>query len=607
LALLGIAQCISNVVSFGDSQFNQLGRGAQQNFFAQPGALQTGDNVNSVIAVAAGANHTLFLLSNRAVFGVGRNSESQLGVNQTFPVALTPFRLSNPASGLYVISAIAVGNQVSRILTATGKVLSFGSTNVATGEYLGNEATISTSVPIPLLDPFNVIGNKNIKSIAVSGAGHTLMVSADGSLFAFGRNNYCQLGLQICSGDSQYPRRVFDGYNAINNMNIADIAVGSEISAARSINGTVFFWGNGAYGALGTGGISNGSIPFPKTSNLLAGKTVTQVSMSNSFTVLVTADGQGYGFGRSEWGNLCDGATAQQQNSLTPFSSATFSSKTITSVVASNQHTLVLTSDGSVFKCGSAYSGAPVDATITLVLKSPSVTFIAASNFGSDTSFIGTSIDANATVAPVPTLPPVVNNEVSKITQKITGAADKLPPAAVPGSSVLFSNASVKASLPISFTTQQVIPKTAIVQASRLTFNVTYVSAAAVVAVVVSDQNGTVAGSVSVSVTAKGTYTVDFKDILTELLLTYQQSFTIRAIRGNILSVSVESQTDDVVINIDENVSTTVTYADTSSDTATPTPSTGATTTTIPVSTKSSASQSTSYLLVLLILFFLEL
>jgi hypothetical protein len=145
---------------------------------------------------------------------------------------------------------------------------------------------------------------------------------------------------------------------------------------------------------------------------------------------------------------------------------------------------------------------------------------------------------------------------------------------------VLYSSSAVNVTLPITFANSTVIPKAAIVQNASISFKVTYLAAAVEILVVFTDDLGDIAGSVSVTVTSSGDISVDISSFYTELLQTYQQSFTIRAIHGSTLQVSLSVATPGVPVNLDQSsITSAITYS-TVQTTPTPTPTTIATTTT---------------------------
>jgi hypothetical protein len=172
-----------------------------------------------------------------------------------------------------------------------------------------------------------------------------------------------------------------------------------------------------------------------------------------------------------------------------------------------------------------------------------------------------TPIPTNSTGTPVPTNPPVIKIVSGIATSQVSGIVTLLPPPVVNNSLVLFTSANVTSTLPIAFQSNTTIPKEAIVSQVAVTFNVTYLASSAQVAVILSDEDGNQAGNVTVTINKAGAITVNMKDVLAEAVRLYKQDFTIRAIRGSILKVSLGVVTPDVAINIDPEVKSTVEFA----------------------------------------------
>jgi hypothetical protein len=102
------------------------------------------------------------------------------------------------------------------------------------------------------------------------------------------------------------------------------------------------------------------------------------------------------------------------------------------------------------------------------------------------------------------------------------------------------------------------------------------------ISVIVTFDDGTQAGKVTVTVSSARVVTVDMKDLLMTIRQMYQQDFVIRAIRGAILRVSLGIDTPDVPVNIDQRITTSVV----TSTVATDAPTTVTPTTNSPLSPK---------------------
>ncbi len=153
----------------------------------------------------------------------------------------------------------------------------------------------------------------------------------------------------------------------------------------------------------------------------------------------------------------------------------------------------------------------------------------------------------------------IINN--ATLTSVVIGDASQVPTATTNSGLVLFSNDQVKTLLAVNFQDNADIPKTSALYEASITFNVAYVALQCVVVITLTDQYGNAAGSAKRTISSTGSYSVDMKDILVELIATYNQGFSIKIIRGNVLKVSLGIETDNVPIEIEPKVVSTIQYA----------------------------------------------
>jgi len=141
------------------------------------------NGLTQAIAIAAGTDHALALRGNGFVAAWGANDIGQLGDGTTTSRGF-------PASTLLTsgITAIAAGLRTSFAVRNDGAVLSWGSNNYGVlGAGPGAAFTRAT--------PDLVVGLGNATAVATgTGLLHALALCSDGSVWAWGANNYGQLG-----------------------------------------------------------------------------------------------------------------------------------------------------------------------------------------------------------------------------------------------------------------------------------------------------------------------------------------------------------------------------------------------------------------------------
>ncbi|MCL2675470.1 MAG: Ig-like domain-containing protein [Firmicutes bacterium] len=134
------------------------------------------------------------------------------------------------------------------------------------------------------------VGTDNDWDTVSIGDRHTLAVKKDGTLWAWGHNNYGQVGdgttttAQTGAGynDKIVPVQIGDA------TDWASVSAGNDYSLATKKNGTVWAWGRNNEGQLGTGGRSTTAVEKEPILLETAGADYTKV-----FTITVSAGGGG--------------------------------------------------------------------------------------------------------------------------------------------------------------------------------------------------------------------------------------------------------------------------------------------------------------------------
>lgn len=221
------------VWGWGYNGFGQLGDGTTTNPTSKK-AVQTLTLAN-VGTVAAGSNHSLAVKSDgTVVWSWGQNQIGQLGRTASGSPTLTPTAIP----GLTGVSAVAASNNSSRALMTGGTVQAWGDN--ANGQ-LGDGTTIAHSSPAPVT---------GMASVSALGAGllHTLATrSDDTTIWAWGQGSSGQLGDGLAT-QSGLPVQV----TGLTTMGAAAAGHGTH-SIAVTTDGVVWAWGANALGQVGDG------------------------------------------------------------------------------------------------------------------------------------------------------------------------------------------------------------------------------------------------------------------------------------------------------------------------------------------------------------------
>jgi alpha-tubulin suppressor-like RCC1 family protein len=201
---------------------------------------------------------SMALLNNGEVRAWGENGDGEVGNGSTSEAVLLPV----PVKGLHEVTAIAQG----MALLKNGTVVDWGANFL--GELGDGEFGGFSDVPV------QVQGLTEVIAIASAG-GHRLALRKDGTVWAWGEDEYGELG----NGKTEASAVPVEVSGLTNVIAISD---GGDHNLALLANGTVMAWGSNDWGQLGDGTTSGpeqcgpfacASIPIP-VSGVNEGSTV---------------------------------------------------------------------------------------------------------------------------------------------------------------------------------------------------------------------------------------------------------------------------------------------------------------------------------------------
>ena len=192
-----------------------------------------------VLHVAAGMAHTLCLTGDGMVFAFGSNNQGQLGVGGN-ECRLVPTLLTGELKNKSVVQ-VAAGYEHTIFVTGDGLLLACGDNRCGKLGVGDTETRL-----VPTLVTGQLQGKTAVH--AAAGVNHTLCITADGSLFAWGYNDCGQLGV----GDADQSR-VPTLVTGLQGEQVVHVAAGESHTICTTADGSVFTWGNGSDGQLGDG------------------------------------------------------------------------------------------------------------------------------------------------------------------------------------------------------------------------------------------------------------------------------------------------------------------------------------------------------------------
>lgn len=328
---------LSNLVTWGYNQLGQIGDGTQ---YTRTKPVFVPD-LPGVVQAAGGDQHSLALTSDGSVWSWGSNANLQLGT--VFPPTDRPLPEKITSIPANQAVAVAAGASHSLVLMADGTVWAFGKNlkgQLGNGGIAGGASaqTVKTAVATPLT---------RIIAIAAGGA-HSLALSSDGNVWAWGDHASGQLGV-----GAPTTTRVFA--TSLGMAGVRAISAGGAFSVALLHDGTFQTWGSNDRGQLGTDPLITPSRSLPGVGpSLPIGNAA--VSVAAGFDHVVLADGSGTvrAWGSNDRGQLGNGFQTDSFAIVTPSIQPATSVK---AVAAGQSWSMALSGNGTVFTCGVGFSG----------------------------------------------------------------------------------------------------------------------------------------------------------------------------------------------------------------------------------------------------------
>ena len=235
-------------------------------------------------------------------------------------------------NGLTGVVAVAAGPFHSLALTSDGKVWAWGDNTYG---QLGNASYNNSGVPVMVSSLTSVVA---IDTAGGCCAGHSLAVKADGTVWAWGSNDAGELGNGKQFIGSNVPVK------ASKLTNVVAVAAGAYFSLALKGDGRVWAWGANEEGRLGNGSFDGSDVPVA-VSNLTG---VVGIAIGVVHGLAVKSDGTVWVWGDNEGGQLGIGTDVPFINVPITVSNL----PPVRAVAGGRNHSMALASDGRVWTWG---------------------------------------------------------------------------------------------------------------------------------------------------------------------------------------------------------------------------------------------------------------
>ena len=258
----------------------------------RPRAVEAYEGEAQIVASTVGAgNHFSVFLKDGVLYSSGENIVSQLGNGSVGFDVKAPLAVEMPEGFDGTIKSVSAGMLHTTFLTEDGDVYAFGFNNRGPLG-LGDEDSRQSAVKIDALDDVEITGIEN-------GNGVSYALAADGTLYAWGSNTNGQLG----TGD-QEERLVPTAVEALSEETVVAVSSGTSHTLALTADGEVYAFGSNTDNQVD--GSDDRRVIDPVLVDGLPADIV-GVTADGKTSFAVTADGRVFGWGQSDKGQLLQG------------------------------------------------------------------------------------------------------------------------------------------------------------------------------------------------------------------------------------------------------------------------------------------------------------
>ena len=236
--------------------------------------------IGPVTQVAAGGAYSLAVTASGQLYAFGDNQAGELGSSANNVPNPTPTLVGLPGE-IGPVTQVAAGEFHSLVVTASGQLYAFGENFF--GE-LGSSANSGTGTPNPTPTLVRLPGEVGPVTQVAAAGDHSLAVTASGQLYAFGQNDFGQLGSSANSGTGT-PNPTPTLVTLPGEVGpVTQVAAAGDHSLAVTASGQLYAFGDNVFGQLGSAANSGTESPNP---------TPTLVRLAPGTTIDTVAKGEG--------------------------------------------------------------------------------------------------------------------------------------------------------------------------------------------------------------------------------------------------------------------------------------------------------------------------
>ena len=227
-----------------------------------------------------------------------------------------------------------------------------------------NESVINKLTPVTTF-----AGGSNWKQVDSTKSSFGTAIKTDGTLWTWGTGTNGRLGTNDAT-TRPTPVTTFAG-----GTNWKQVSGGGYHTAAIKTDGTLWTWGLGTYGRLGNG-VTTGNISTPVTT-FAGGTNWKQVSGGNQHTAAIKTDGTLWVWGNGSYGRLGNAVTTNASTPVTTFAGG----NNWKQVECGSLHTAAIKTDGTLWTWGRNNANLQLGTNATTNASTPVTTFAGGTNW----------------------------------------------------------------------------------------------------------------------------------------------------------------------------------------------------------------------------------
>jgi len=299
-----------------------------------------------VVMVSAGQLHSAAVTDDGAVWTWGTNSQGQLGQGTNTTHGLVPVRLgmTQHFAGSPAVM-VACGAQHTLVLTARGHIWSSGE---------NRDGAMGQGTAVQGGNAFQRVEGAEAMVMVACGVSHSMAVGANGTAWTWGSGSHGRLGhgdVENRFAPAPLPRGAFAG------MAVVFVAAGGSHSVAVTVDDVLWAWGANESGQLGLGDRIARLAPVQLPASVFCRSPLLTVGCGTAHTLVVTRNGVVWSCGAGgnalgiPFGYMYHG----DHLTLRRLETSAFNHERVVSVAAGPNHSVAVTDSGSVYEWGSYY------------------------------------------------------------------------------------------------------------------------------------------------------------------------------------------------------------------------------------------------------------